>query len=536
MKLSDEIRAQNLPLGTTPEGQAFCLKALHPADPISQVLGIPTGESQPTVMQRYQMTASINPPGTDSTKTGWECHFVFFPHPVIYGYCVKSYADGTSPTTTFFVNAQVLGTDTTINYGTLTRRLLSWCDAYRCAYWGVTGNFDAPALSNQGSLVAAQYPYKPRVVSLCGMPGAGACQTAGTSTSFADPADEGFHWEPDLPFDPSIPDQPQRPEKAPEPRDKKLASIPAQPPYAVSNLVDAYIEAYRSFDQLVVMPNAYIGLTKDGFYCPGQMPQGFDEWTDMMDRRSVLNYTDAGVALGDRTDDTAAGVLSTVAHVGLPFGTSSPFTSASTHSTQWGVMFPRRCHDNVIQVTARNMSLTSSWTLMMRYGFELKVGPTSPLSAQMALGPADDPVARAAIYQIFRRLKHGYPADYNDLSKILKVIGGLASTILPMLPWPIAKVIGGAGGAALTAAGGALERRYAAGKPTGPRDQPAAAAVDDVRKALQLRQLKAVQRSVGARTTVRPKAPKPKKPTKTKRRAASSAGTVWGEVPPREFQ
>lgn len=63
------------------------------------------------------------------------------------------------------------------------------------------------------------------------------------------------------------------------------------------------------------------------------------------------------------------------------------------------------------------------------------------MSSFAQTSPEHDPVALGAYYAISRQLKDAYPADYNDLGKIVRTIADVAgpalSTIFPQFAIPI---------------------------------------------------------------------------------------------------
>lgn len=532
-KLSELIASHNLPLGTTEDGKMYALKALHPADPVAESHGIPTGESQPIVVQNYQMTASLSPPGADEAKNGWDCTIVFLPHPVVFGYAVKSYMDGTSSSITYFINSQLLGTDIAVDYNVLTRRFTSYGEAYRLAYWGMTGNFDAPALSNQGVLVAAQYPLEHRKVSISRtqFPDIGTRVTgrepsapaerpllqpsstarflaSGEASRLQGVFHDKVHYVPDLPLQ-------QTPSTVGHP-DRLSQAMPPNMPNTAASLAWVFVDDMRPFDALINMPNAYSAEAKYGFYAPGQLDNTHKHWRSTVDRVVVMGVTDAVASFGTRADDYVAASLPLNSIPSAPFGCYGP------SGADWGQMMHKLAQENVVQVSCRNLSLHSSWSFVLRYGFEMKVGPGSSISMFQQLGATRDEVALKAVLEFFRRFKHAYPADYNDLSKILKVIGGIANTVVPMLPWPAAKLIGGIAGTALSGAGEYISQRSAAKvEPAASvRDKMPEATIDAIRKAISLRSARQAQ--VGLSQSARTgRAPAPTGTKKKKKKSSS---------------
>jgi hypothetical protein len=68
-------------LGVTSAGQAFCIKALHPSDPTTDVEGVPDQTSASTTMVNFQQTFVISNPG--SVNNSWEGELYALPDPTI---------------------------------------------------------------------------------------------------------------------------------------------------------------------------------------------------------------------------------------------------------------------------------------------------------------------------------------------------------------------------------------------------------------------------------------------------------------------
>jgi len=61
MKLKSLINGRTEKLGSTPTGSDWCLKALHPADPLTEVRGVPDQSSVPSVFLNFQTVGSVKP-------------------------------------------------------------------------------------------------------------------------------------------------------------------------------------------------------------------------------------------------------------------------------------------------------------------------------------------------------------------------------------------------------------------------------------------------------------------------------------------
>lgn len=239
-----------------------------------------------------------------------------------------------------------------------------------------------------------------------------------------------------------------------------------------------FVQEPRSFDSLQSMPNSYMGLAKDGFYCPGRLMPAAYKWRNAQDRTMVMDFADAENYAGPDGVGIGIAALPAAGSLGPPC-----FTSGISRAGAGG-LWTRRCQDGVIEVCGRNLSGSSNLTLFFRYGFEMQVMPGSTISAFQHLAPKYDAVSLQAVAAIQRELKDAYPSEYNDLSKLLGVI----RDVLSVVPLPIAQTLAGVvtGGMGLLrrvkgepAAGREREKENsrAVGK-TNVRDKPPAAVVE----------------------------------------------------------
>lgn len=83
-KLREVIAARQIPLGTTEQGKDWCLKALHPADPLTVANGIPDMSSVPSVFQNFSCSYTVmNPlPGSPGN---WDFGVFYYAHPYLIG-------------------------------------------------------------------------------------------------------------------------------------------------------------------------------------------------------------------------------------------------------------------------------------------------------------------------------------------------------------------------------------------------------------------------------------------------------------------
>lgn len=153
--LKEEINRRTTSLGSTPTGADWCVKALHPSDPLTEVRGIPDHSAVPSLLMNYQATFKVSP-NPQATGT-WSFNASLLPHPIQFMYLEST--DSYKVNDYYFLNPQISGVthaEKYVNFAALAQR-------YRLAYMSVTCYQDGPDLANQGTLVVSQPPVEPRV-------------------------------------------------------------------------------------------------------------------------------------------------------------------------------------------------------------------------------------------------------------------------------------------------------------------------------------------------------------------------------------
>lgn len=113
------------------------------------------------------------------------------------------------------------------------------------------------------------------------------------------------------------------------------------------------------------MPNAYMGLARDGFYVPGRV-QKF-KWRLARDQRFVLGYQDAiNTYLDADGNPIGMGMYAKEGSPAIPLGVFPPKQPGDT--LQSVTVMPAT--EDILHVSMRNMSAGSRWTLYIRMGFE----------------------------------------------------------------------------------------------------------------------------------------------------------------------
>jgi len=359
-------------MGTSPGGADWCVKALHPSDPQTEVRGIPDRSAVPSLLMNYQSTFVLGP--TVGATGTWQFDASLLPHPVNFMYVDLVDSNNLNGRESNFMNTQLAGDNHISKYLTYIGMVQRW----RLAYMSVTCYQDGPDLANQGSIVVAQVPTEPLVYSFSG------ANITNDGSLVATPKIELF---------------------TPEDR----------PNFIVSQ----------------GMPNAYFARSREGAYVPLKLTETCQDWVSDKDRVGTAQITP--IAPQDPGNGFYALPLNSnlegFPHVNLQpvryrLGSSpiaaGAFTSPMLNGT-WA------------NISARNLAVATSFTFFVRCGIEMQVQPQSNLAPQLQISPPHDPIALDAYFAIARELKDGYPSDYNDLGKIWDAISAASKKVLPAL-------------------------------------------------------------------------------------------------------
>ncbi len=374
-------------MGSTAAGKVWCLKALNPADPLTECDGVPDQSDVPSVFMNYQTVTHINPT-TIGTNASWGFDAMVTPHPTSFMTWKDVYPDGTYDAASHqALNPMVSGVDMPAKDITFMSTFKRW----RLAYMSVTVYQDGPALADQGTLVCAQVPFDADMVNLSSMDVAGNPLYGGNSA-------------------------------------------PVQAYRHIRVFTDD--EDAPSYDASQSMPNAYFGKSKDGLYSVMKMTRTSQVWRTAKDEEA-WTFWPGGVAGPTKPLLTLPMYTANAAqHCVWPFPIEQfgIYEDATpVFKNLWGRTTSPLLNDVVTHISARNISPQTSFAVYIRCGIQAQAGPKSLLASQLTLPPIYDSQALEAYYLISRELKDGYPADYNDLGKIWDAIKSAASTVAPFL-------------------------------------------------------------------------------------------------------
>lgn len=161
--LRSVIDAHGVPMGVTTTGREWCIKALHPSDPLTEIRGIPDHSAVPTVCMNYQSTFTLR----STSANTWYFDVTLLPHPLYFGYWVGD-ATVSNPESGFVQTGNFWNSQLVQGVGIPTNQVLynAWyqlAQRWRLAYFGCTVIQDGPDLANQGTIVVSQAPLTPRI-------------------------------------------------------------------------------------------------------------------------------------------------------------------------------------------------------------------------------------------------------------------------------------------------------------------------------------------------------------------------------------
>jgi hypothetical protein len=318
----------------------------------------------------YQSTFSLSP--TVGATGTWQFDASLLPHPIDFMYIDKTDSIAANVESNF-LNTQLLGSDHVTKYLSFISMVQRW----RLAYMSVTCYQDGPDLANQGSIVVAQVPTEPVRYNF-----SGPNYLPATGSLVAFPTVEEF-----MPED--------------------------HPNFIVSQ----------------GMPNAYFSRSRDGAYVPLKLTETCQDWVSDADRVTPAKPTKFSTA----PQDSVYVLPTSLTISGFPHWSMIPAYYNGITGIAGSQATSPMLNGTWANISARNLSVATSFTFFVRCGIEMQVQPQSTLAPQLALSPMYDQVALDTYFAIARELKDAYPADYNDLGKIWDAISAASKKALPFL-------------------------------------------------------------------------------------------------------
>jgi hypothetical protein len=390
MKLKNVISETQIPLGTTPIGQDWCMKALHPADQATPV-SVPDSQSRPSAFLAFQGQYKIAPTGLALAATDtWDCDILLtgdmispgafsFDKTGAYsgGLLTKNYFNSGSQR--HFLNAQLTGSGATQEeaYQAKLATVTANIREARLAYSSCTLDLQAPALSNQGVINCVQYEVPDDVFTGC------------------------------------------------------YISTVSDQLVALKTIQCTHWDQFATFDTIQSLPNAYTGKAVDGVYAVHKLSPEDLHYRNM--RQTQACHSGWNPVTSAEVQDQIPIHAST--GVTGPIGCCRDLTVATPSGVGSWIQDERlpRFTDRVIHICCRGLAPTSTFYLTVRSGYEITVSPGSIYSPYVRNPVPVDDVAQKAYFAISRQLKDAYPSEYNSLEMLLPVIAELAGQVLPAL-------------------------------------------------------------------------------------------------------
>lgn len=378
-------------LATTPEGRAWALKALHPADPVTDCRGLPDASVCPTTCIAYNMVARVPAPAGPAS---WGFDLSLIPNAICPGFIRVLDANGLVVSQYNLLNQNLTPPGVVApTYAQLLTQFRSLgIEAHRLAYFGTTAYQDGPALADQGTICAAQWHVAPRKYAI------------------------GIN-----------------------------VNLESQ---ATRQMVVYQESDYAHYETSQYLPNAYFGVSKGGVYLPLRL-SGNEKWRTEADLQLFNAGGTWSAASGDRAVDVVDGVVPILNIPPYPSLEAARVIVPSEDLVGDSVFKP--LNDIWGGISARNLSPQTNFAFYFRLAIECRVHPTSVYASQVRMSPAYDPVAIASYARISRELKDAYSSDFNDLGKLWDVIKSVARVVLPAvgLMGPVGAAISGAGQAVM---------------------------------------------------------------------------------------
>lgn len=402
MILSTRLKDKGMPKGNTVEGSAWLMKALHPADNQPPWAGVPTGESEPTVVMEYEAVTRIVP--NAAAVGSWVAYLNMLPNPVQPLSALST--DSVGDLSWGLINPSFYESGGSSAVSKLRDVATHW----RMTHMAITAELDAPALSNQGSVVSAQIPWISQKLNAS--------------------------W---------------------------INLVDAPVAGDVGRLIVArHIEVVDQdqnqigYERLAAKPLSYSGLAKDGVYQvlkidPHTPFQPTWDTTTLVPKANSAAGGAYGISRSTLIPKTTYNDIFPFYRGNLPAADRFIGTFINP-SVQWQLsgsespgmpqpLFGRTCF--------YNMSVAAALTIRVRWGVEYLVHPTSVLAPAMKPAVPLDELALATYCRMAAVEPDAYPASYNswdDLSKFLrKIYTSIKPTLsfLTAAPGPVGLVAGG---------------------------------------------------------------------------------------------
>lgn len=407
-----------LPLGGTPDGKAWCRKALHPADHEIMATRYPGGATVPTVSSNYTQVMELVPDPTvvGSHITSWSTRIFMRQDPVApVSIEVTTQRDNDAATVRSFpwINRTVTdfvsrGPTQYAIPGTSVLnaaydKFLKGKNFYRITHMGLTVEHVCSSTTNQGTVISGQYAVEPTVSTLAGWPRAVTLESSARVFGEAPPCVT-------YPLA----------EKASYANGKQFLMF--QAPH-----VRHYLEGPMDQEMLLQATNGYTGSAKDGLYIPLKL-EGPDRMVNV-DKKYVLLGKDMNLGTASHVFPIREGSINKA--TGWPYHCLYDLDGESSEPVL--IYGCKECGYAVSDTVITGLDPHASLRLYLRVGVEYIPEIDSETACFARMSPLPDEIAVRMYQEVACRMKDAFPRDYNDKSKLLEVIGGLAKRLVPAI-------------------------------------------------------------------------------------------------------
>lgn len=410
-----------LPLGGTPDGKAWCLKALHPADHTVTKARYPGGSKHPTVSAYYTQVIELKPDALvgGAHTTSWEAEMFLRQDPVApVSFNVVTSADGNTSVHSFpWINRTVTQWSP-IQAGVYGRcpipTLRAAYDAfaadknfYRITHLGATVEHVCSATTNQGTIISGQYAVEPTTASIAGYP-LTLKQDGMTFVGVEDANQTHF------------------PLQGVGVRNGETMQTMFEAP-----LCRTWREGPYSQEMLLQGTNGYTGPAREGLYVPLKLANPGKLVN--LDHKYVLNgYNGLGSAISTiyKEHVTKAYSEGSVNTGGWPY--FATLEKAAGQAADILVGF-KEAGPSVSHTVISGLDPHATLRIYLRVGYEYVPEIQSDTACFAQMSPLPDELAVRMYQEICVRLKDAYPMDYNDKSTLLTVLSRIAQRLVPAI-------------------------------------------------------------------------------------------------------
>jgi guanyl-specific ribonuclease Sa len=364
--------------------------------------------------------AAPNPTFNDPN---WDMDVIFFAHPVISAYV--HFVQGATDVEQVILNASLGGPFTYLQKFIMFG---NYASRYRMTHMGATFTPSMSALTNAGTVIAAQYPIAIRKVSSFSRGTTNSVPSFVPKPGVKDKRkEEGCS---DVANAPELPIMLRR--DMDHRMLEKLAKMDLRPtPNAEAmwnlSVIEAWVEYYKDISALNTLPNTYVGQAKDGAYSCYKLSAEAMKWRSTREVHGYENFLD--VATFESSPNLAAIPCPVSTNPSFPYYMGGWVSDGSQGNAVY-----ERSDPNVMHVSFRGCHAQASFQLTIRQGWELEVVPGSPIAPFVAPAIPPDAIAIAGYAAIIRQLKDCYPEAYNSWEKLVDVIEQASNAANMALP------------------------------------------------------------------------------------------------------